>query len=1004
MKKRNLFFSLILAIMTFFAVNLGQQNFAFAAEPVTITFKDGSTVLFEKQTNESGTLDEIPTPSTDKNGYYFACWLYQSQKLTESTSFSSNASVFANYITRPYNFTITKITDSGGDTYKVTETINDTYNNLLISENNASLLDAIKSIRNEVPTSYAATINFNDITLSQDLIFSEENDINFKNLTISGTLSLEQYQIKFIAATENSTFGLSSLTVNSKANNNLIVIDGKRTTINTKNTTFNCSYSTDDKNNYSIFLNNSLATLNFDGSVNYQTKYLFNHKDNFNVEFTNAFSTDNDKIYITAPLTLDGKTIKTNGSNNSKFEFIPLNNIYQFNDCSTNGIYLIINAKFNIKFNKEVNEDFSTISTNYNINQQLNYPSTSLTKTHYTLNGFAGKITISGTPYYFNKTMLENYLNNNATISDISNYFSKTLPTATENNGFTYYKYNTTDINFKAVKFMLDNNQTPEFVALWSDTIYTLTLETNGGIYSGETTISETFGTNIGNNLLSPTKTGHEFKGWYTNPDFSEDSLIDETFAMPDTENSKLYAKWQANKYNLTLVLNNGETNISIQVDYNTPLSEISEFTSLELQKTGYTFTSWHSSETFTNDNKIDETSFVMPDDNVTLYVNWSINNYTITLYYNHKNNSEIFKTITQEFGSVLDKNDIMSGLLDFEGYEFLGWYKDQVGIEKYNQTKPYLPESMPATDVELYAKWHAIDYKITYYTNQSEPYSSQTLKFGNTISVLANPNITNYKFLGWYTDQNLTNLFNYTTMPSHDIVLYARLDEKQTININEEKQVYEISSNNGFKVDKNLSGFKIEYLVDDKWTKTTPTKKGSYDVKITRNEDDDYKAFSVTIENGLRITPNNVDIKIYILLLYSIAVIELIFALILLFVTKQRKSYLAYIVALPFGTVSNSQFINLIISIVLVVFGFVLIMLELTKLKKLNGEIAKISTEQQDYKPPDVSENKTISKNVDIILKKEGFYSSNEVDFSNEDKPDENTQDQKDNTETDNH
>lgn len=1005
MKKRNLIFGLLLALLTFFAVNITPQNLAFAADPVTITFKDGGTLLYTKQTDENGKLSELP-PSVSKDGYYFLYWEYSNSEVTTNTEFTENSSVFAKYTTRPYTFTISKETDDITTTYKVTEQINETYNNLLVSENNNSLLTAIKSIKNIVPTTYSATINFDNITLTEDLIFSESNEINFNSLTLSGTINLEQNQIKNIAKNSNSTLNLSSLTINSSSNNNLITIDGAKTIVNTQNVTFNCSYNSSDKNNYSIFFNNDFANLNVDDLINYQTTYLYNHKENFSVDFKETFTTSNEKISITFPLSLDGTTILTTHShNNDKFEFIPLNNTYQFDNTMVNGVYLIINAKFNINFNKEINENYTSLSSRYNTNQQLNYPSTELTKEDFTLNGFAGKITVSETTYYFNKQMLQNYFDNNGTISDAATYFSTTLPTAVENGGFTYYKNDASDINFKAVKFMLDNNQTPEFVALWSETIYTITLNTMGGTYDGNIIISGTHGSSINLESIIPTKTGHVFKGWYTDETCTTEFNLN---SMPNT-NPTIYAKWQANKHTLTIVLNNGESNVPTQVDYNTPLSNISAFTSLTIEKTGYNFVSWHTAEPFADNNKIDEATFKMPDNDVTLYANWNIKQYTITLYYNHVSNSEIFKTITEDFGTSLNKDNIMTDFLTFEGYEFMGWYKDRAGVEKYNLSYPYLPNTMPSENITLYAKWHAISYTITYYTNQSEPYSLQSYKFGDTINILTAPNITNYKFLGWYTDTNHTKLFNYTTMPSNNIVLYARLDEKQTITISEEKQIYEITSNNGFKINNGLSGFKIQYLIGDDWTTEKPTKKGTYDVKITRSEDNDYKAFSLTIENGLQITPENIDMSIIIVILYCLAGLEILFALILMFVTKQRKTYLTYVVSLPFGAVTNSQFVHFVISLVLTLFGFVLIMLELSKLRKINAEIAKINTEQQDYKPPDVSENKTISKNVEILLKKEGFYSSNDVDIDDDETSQINNKqssetDTKENSETDNH
>lgn len=996
MKKRKLFFGLLLALLTFFAININTQNFTYATS-VTIKFLDtnGNILETEQTTQDDGTLSSLPSPTRD--GYFFDHWEDASgQTITTSTTFDTDTILYAYFVTRPYSFKITK----NADKFDVSETKDETDYNISISTGNETLLAAIKSIKTQVPETYEATIYFDNITLTEDLIFSEENEIDFQKLKLSGTIDLANYQIQNITTVRNSTLTLSSLTLNSSSNNNLIVIDGEKTKVYLENTTnFNNSYSSADKSNYSIYFNNSAAELNVTGSFSSQTKYLYNHKEGFSVKFE-SYSTTNEKISLTFPFSLDGKGILSTTGDKSQFEFIPLYDNFEYIGYDPNSTYIHIKVQFNINFNTNggtLTEGNETITTGYSRQEQLNYPSNELTKDYHTLNGFAGKITISGTTYYFNKTMLETYLSSE---HPSLTTFKESIDEVS-GDGFTYYKNDKDDINFKAVKFMLDNGETPEFVALWSKTIYTISLDTKSGTYSGETTISGTHETSIDLSTIRPTKTGYEFKGWFSDEDYTTPFT---STSMP-AENITVYAKWQANTHTLTIVLNNGEANVTAQVDYDTPLSDITNFNSLVLQKTGYTFTSWHTSEALGDDSVIDEESFKMPDNNVTLYAKWSINTYTITLYYNHKNKgeNEVFKTITQEYNSTLNANEIMQGLPEFEGYEFLGWYKDKSGVEKFNPSNEpyYLPTNVPANDVNIYAKWHSISYSITYYTNNTEPYYQETLHFGSNISIISKPNITNYKFLGWYTDKNHTSSFNLTKMPSHNINVYAWLTEKNTISINDEQQIYEVSKKGSFVIDSKISGFKIEYLVDDEWTKTTPTKKGTYDVKITRSEDENYKAFSLTIENGLRITPNNVDLGVFILVLYALAILELVFAIILLFVTKQRKTYLTYIIALPFGTVSNSQFINFIIALVLAVFGFVLIMLELSKLKKLNGEIAKINTDQQDYNPPDVSENKSISENVNILLKKEGFFDE-EKDEINKDFEEQNI-DNEDN-EIDNH
>ena len=185
------------------------------------------------------------------------------------------------------------------------------------------------------------------------------------------------------------------------------------------------------------------------------------------------------------------------------------------------------------------------------------------------------------------------------------------------------------------------------------------------------------------------------------------------------------------------------------------------------------------------------------------------------------------------------------------------------------------------------------------------------------------------------------------------------------------------MSSKDGYKLPSNLEGFLIEYFVDGTWTTTAPTKKGSYDVRISKSEDSFYKSFIQTIEGGYEITADPVDLSVSILILYCLAGVEIICSIIILLLRKQRKTYLTYAITLPIGMVQTSQFINFMVALVLAVFGFVLLIIQITKLREVNNQIARISTEAEGYRPPDISENKSISKNVEILLEKEGFVSA---------------------------
>ena len=61
--------------------------------------------------------------------------------------------------------------------------------------------------------------------------------------------------------------------------------------------------------------------------------------------------------------------------------------------------------------------------------------------------------------------------------------------------------------------------------------------------------------------------------------------------------------------------------------------------------------------------------------------------------------------------------------------------------------------------------------------------------------------------------------------------------------------------------VNSELKGFNVSYQQDGQTV--TPKNVGTYDVVITRNEDDTYASFTQTIPNGLVINPADFPVSI---------------------------------------------------------------------------------------------------------------------------------------------
>ncbi|MBN2883747.1 MAG: InlB B-repeat-containing protein [Clostridia bacterium] len=136
------------------------------------------------------------------------------------------------------------------------------------------------------------------------------------------------------------------------------------------------------------------------------------------------------------------------------------------------------------------------------------------------------------------------------------------------------------------------------------------------------------------------------------------------------------------------------------------------------------------------------------------------------------------------------------------EGYEFLGWYKE----DNTDSIWVFDTDVMPSANLTLYAQWNAIDYTVTYdgntNTGGSPPTDGNTYNITNMVSVLGNTGSlykTDHTFGGWNTaaDGSGDDFSEDDTfaMGSSDVILYAKwINDLQNI----QSDTYSIDSSNG--------------------------------------------------------------------------------------------------------------------------------------------------------------------------------------------------------------
>ncbi|MBE5737608.1 MAG: hypothetical protein E7348_04325 [Clostridiales bacterium] len=133
-------------------------------------------------------------------------------------------------------------------------------------------------------------------------------------------------------------------------------------------------------------------------------------------------------------------------------------------------------------------------------------------------------------------------------------------------------------------------------------------------------------------------------------------------------------------------------------------------------------------------------------------------------------------------------KATISSKDITREGYTLEGWYTDAECTTPYDFTKEV------AGDITIYAKWEEIpQVVVTFNANGGADVDPQTI-YVDTKATAPTSTKTGYDLVGWYSDAELTQEFDFDTVVTEDITLYA----KWTI------QVYEVifNTNGGNTID----------------------------------------------------------------------------------------------------------------------------------------------------------------------------------------------------------
>ena len=272
--------------------------------------------------------------------------------------------------------------------------------------------------------------------------------------------------------------------------------------------------------------------------------------------------------------------------------------------------------------------------------------------------------------------------------------------------------------------------------AKWNVVTYNIEYDLNGGENNSENPTTYTIESEdiI---LQTPSKTGYDFAGWYSDSRFSKRYY---RIYSGSYDNLTLYAKWTHTVYSIEYELNGGKNNSLNPPRYTI---ESNEIVLQEASKTGYNFAGWYADETFSEKvEKIEKGTLGRKK----FYAKWQIITYSIEYELNGGEND-----VNNPTTYTVESEDIVLKKPSKTDYDFVGWYEDEDFSKKVD--KIFKGSS---ANKKFYVKWAPTVYNIEYELNGGENNFANptTYTIESEDIVLQMPSKTGYDFVGWFANE----------------------------------------------------------------------------------------------------------------------------------------------------------------------------------------------------------------------------------------------------------
>ena len=300
--------------------------------------------------------------------------------------------------------------------------------------------------------------------------------------------------------------------------------------------------------------------------------------------------------------------------------------------------------------------------------------------------------------------------------------------------------------------------QTIKLYAIWQANKYEVVFDKNATSATGSMANQEfTYDQQQALTTNSYTNAGYTFKGWATSQNgdvvYTDGQQVSNLTTQANGQVT-LYAKWEANKYQVVFDANTGSGNMANQ---EFTYGQEQQLNANQFTKEGYTFNGWNTQEDGAGQAYTDQASVsnLATEGQVTLYAQWQVNNYTVI--FDKNATSATGSMDNQEFTYDQQQALTTNGYTN-AGYTFKGWATSQNGDVVYTDGQQVSNLTTQANgQVTLYAKWEANKYQVVFDANTgSGNMANQEFTYGQEQQLNANQfTKEGYTFNGWNTQED---------------------------------------------------------------------------------------------------------------------------------------------------------------------------------------------------------------------------------------------------------